>query len=586
VRVVQRAQAFDQNYAILALNGTVHNTGHTVTQIGERYQLGELIGQGGMGEVYHGIDLRTEQPVAIKHLRAGIVANPELLTRFRREAAALRELNHPNIVKILEMVEQDNTYYLVMEYIDGGDLGSLLKTREKLPVAEAIKISLELADALSRAHHLGIIHRDIKPANVLIARDGTPRLTDFGVARIEKEERLTETGGAVGTLDYMPPEAINGEPVDLRADIWAFGVMLFELLVGKRPFSGDTTLTLLTNIINLPTPDLRQDVPDVPADLQALIEQMLQKDRDLRIRSARQVGAALEAILQGAPISLQRSDTPTPPSSLTLPVTVPLTVPLAAAPTQPQPASIAAPEITPQKSPTRRLPPQSLAAFGVALVLLIAGLTALLSGGVSLVRATPTPTATATPIPQPTIAFANDEAPDGYEWQRLGELRLLVPIGWTELDREAFINVGRPSFSEVNAAQLDIGIEWLNRMREMVAYVDWLSIEGFVVGIEDTGVVLNEETRDIRFQELTRGSGAMLLQPAEVVTLPIGVALKYQIATNLSLMQLYGTVYSIQQGMTEYAIIFAARPDQLDDLQPTIDIVLNSLRIEPAEESP
>ena len=141
----------------------------------------------------------------------------------------LRELNHPNIVKMLDMIQHEGTYYLIMEYIEGGDLADLLKARGKLSVNDAIKLALELAAALSRAYHLGIIHRDIKPANVLIAPNGTPRLTDFGVARMDTEDRLTGTGVAVGTLDYMPPEAINGEAVDARGDIWAFGVMLYEI---------------------------------------------------------------------------------------------------------------------------------------------------------------------------------------------------------------------------------------------------------------------------------------------------------------------------------------------------------------------
>ena len=200
-----------------------------MTIIADRYQLLEKLGQGGMGEVYRGLDMLTQAPVAVKNLRAISSTDSEVLERFRREGIVLRELNHPNIVKMLDMIQHEGTYYLIMEYIEGGDLADLLKARGKLSVNDAIKLALELAAALSRAYHLGIIHRDIKPANVLIAPNGTPRLTDFGVARMDTEDRLTGTGVAVGTLDYMPPEAINGEAVDARGDIWAFGVMLYEI---------------------------------------------------------------------------------------------------------------------------------------------------------------------------------------------------------------------------------------------------------------------------------------------------------------------------------------------------------------------
>ena len=268
--------------------------------VGKRYQILDKLGEGGMGTVFKGMDTQTNTPVAIKLLKSQIISdNPDMIERFKREGEALRQLNHPNIVKMLAMVEEGDEYFLVMEYVSGGDLRQLLSETKPLPLKQTLSISLELADALTRAHHLNIIHRDLKPANVLIASDGTLRLTDFGVAHMGKMERVTGTGVAVGTLDYLSPEILSGEAVDNRADIWSFGVMLFEILTGQLPFSGEGAIQTLAAIANKPVPDLEALCPDVSIALVDLIYRMLEKNRDTRIRSIRLVGAELEAIMQG-----------------------------------------------------------------------------------------------------------------------------------------------------------------------------------------------------------------------------------------------------------------------------------------------
>ncbi|MCL4254461.1 MAG: protein kinase, partial [Anaerolineae bacterium] len=211
----------------------------------------------------------------------------------------LRQLNHPNIVKTYGAYQESDNHYLVMEYVAGGSLYDLLRTEKRLPIKRAINIALELSDALVRAHHLGIIHRDIKPGNVLIADDGTPRLTDFGVAYITAKERVTDSGIAVGTLDYFSPEVLNGETHDARSDLWAFGVLLYEMCMGERPFGGHTIGQTVNNILNMPLPDIEQLRPDMPLSLIDLIYRLLQKDRNARIATARQLGAELEAILSG-----------------------------------------------------------------------------------------------------------------------------------------------------------------------------------------------------------------------------------------------------------------------------------------------
>lgn len=262
-----------------------------------RYRLGDELGSGAMGTVYSGTDTASGATVAIKQLRSE-VATPDLVARFRRECQVLRELNHPNIVKTLDTLEVDGQHYLVMEYMSGGDLATLLK-RDKPSVETMLKISLDLVDALTRAHKLHIIHRDLKPENVLIAEDGVVRLTDFGVAHVRTKSRLTDADTIVGTVGYLPPEALEDATYDEQGDIWAFGVLLFEMLTGQPLFTAETLAATISAILTAPIPDLETLAPDAPVGLIDLIYRMLDRDRNTRIRSARHIGAALEDILQG-----------------------------------------------------------------------------------------------------------------------------------------------------------------------------------------------------------------------------------------------------------------------------------------------
>ncbi|MFN8372275.1 MAG: serine/threonine-protein kinase [Anaerolineae bacterium] len=268
--------------------------------IASRYEIGEPIGDGGMGTVYKGLDTRTKQPVAIKHLKPEVIAlEPEIVERFRREGQALRQLNHPNIVKVLAMTKEGKSYYLILEYVSGGSLANLLRTQQILPLERILSIALELSDALARAHHLKIIHRDLKPGNVLLANDGTPRLTDFGIAHLGDRSRLTGTQTVMGTLGYLSPEALDGKPLDPRADIWSFGVILYEMLTGKLPFNDPTASAMMMSIVHKSFPSLQELRPDIPPALITLIQRMLEKDPAQRIASVRLVGAELQAIMQG-----------------------------------------------------------------------------------------------------------------------------------------------------------------------------------------------------------------------------------------------------------------------------------------------
>ncbi|PRP96476.1 serine/threonine-protein kinase [Enhygromyxa salina] len=276
--------------------------------IAGRYVLSEqpelLLGRGGMGEVYRGRDRETDTPVAIKVLRADRIARADeaarvgvLLERFKREGEILRELAHPNIVQMLAVDVVDNRQFLVMEYVNGGSLRERLDTGQQLTVVKVLQMALEVADALSRVHHLGIVHRDIKPDNILLMADGTPRVTDFGVAHLASVSPVTGAGAILGTLDYLSPEACNGLPVDARSDIWSFGVVLYEMLVGRTPFLGDTAVMTVAAISSSPTPPIERVGEELPGALVRLVNQMLVKERDERTSSARKVAAELESIL-------------------------------------------------------------------------------------------------------------------------------------------------------------------------------------------------------------------------------------------------------------------------------------------------
>jgi non-specific serine/threonine protein kinase len=280
-----------------------------MTLLADRYVLHGTIGEGGMGVVFRATDSRTEETVAIKKLRPEMLNEQDTAReRFVRESQALRALNHPNIVKALDFIEDSSGLYIVMELVAGTDLGDVIARQGALPLQRVLQIAIELSDALTRAHYLRIVHRDLKPANVLMTESGTPKLTDFGVAYLETSQRVTHAGLTVGTPSYMAPEALNSQDIDHRADIWALGILIYEMLTGKHPFHGVTMSATIMNILTFPTPDLEHSRPDLPPALVDLVYRMLEKNPAARISSVRLVGAELELMLRGAENQAARGD--------------------------------------------------------------------------------------------------------------------------------------------------------------------------------------------------------------------------------------------------------------------------------------
>jgi serine/threonine protein kinase/cytochrome c-type biogenesis protein CcmH/NrfG len=275
------------------------------------YEIVGLLGSGGMGDVYRAHDPRLGRDVALKRVSDAFAGDPDRMVRFEREARAVAALSHPNIVTLFALEESGGERYFVMELVDGRRLDEIIEPGG-LPAAQALDVAIALADALVTAHSRGIVHRDLKPANVMITRDGRPKVLDFGLARIddgsaqiESSQALTvqspvsSAGQVVGTVPYMAPEQVRGEPSDARTDLFALGVVLYEMLTGSRPFGGSTPADVTSSILrDRPTPvvDLRTDLPD---ELQEVVSRCLEKDRERRYETARAVRADLERIRRG-----------------------------------------------------------------------------------------------------------------------------------------------------------------------------------------------------------------------------------------------------------------------------------------------
>jgi serine/threonine-protein kinase len=274
--------------------------------IADRYELEELVGTGGMSSVFRARDLQLERRVAIKILHERYIEDPEYVERFRREARAVARLSHPNIVTVIDRGEDGGRQYIVFEHVDGENLKELVMRTGRLPVRRAVELALSVADGLAFAHGHGLVHRDVKPQNVLLSREGDVKVTDFGIARsLDVEHGVTQTGTVLGTGEYLAPEQASGKPVSPATDVYSLGVVLWELLVGDVPFSGENFVAVALRHVNDPPPPLRKLRPDVSPRLAAAVERALAKDPELRFPSMVALAAELRACLaeldDGAP---------------------------------------------------------------------------------------------------------------------------------------------------------------------------------------------------------------------------------------------------------------------------------------------
>ena len=268
-----------------------------------RYELTHLIARGGMAQVYRAMDRQLERPVALKVLFPELSVDRTFVERFRREAQAAANLSHPNIVPVFDWGEDDGSYFIVMEYVEGRPLSAVLRDPEPMPPRQIATIGAGVAAALAFAHRHGVVHRDVKPGNVLITPDGDVKVTDFGIARaVNTEESLTQTGAVMGTAAYFSPEQAEGKGVDSRSDIYSLGVVLYEMSVGRPPFTGDSPVAVASKHVR-DMPALPREVnPAVPAALEAVVMKAMAKNPDDRYGSAEELRADLLRFADGRPV--------------------------------------------------------------------------------------------------------------------------------------------------------------------------------------------------------------------------------------------------------------------------------------------
>ncbi|MDF2830389.1 MAG: pknB [Mycobacterium sp.] len=302
----------------------------TPRRLSGRYELGDILGLGGMSEVHLARDLRLHRDVAVKVLRADMARDSSLNLRFRREARNAAGLNHPAIAAVYDTGEvetQDGVLpYIVMEYVDGLSLRDVLRIHGPLEAQRAIEVVADVCQALSFSHRRGIIHRDVKPANIMIDKSGSVKVVDFGIAKamLDDEQSVTQSGAVIGTAQYLSPEQARGDPVDARADVYSLGCVLYELLTGEPPFAGDSAVEVAyKHMRETPVPPSGRNAT-VTADADAVALKAMAKDPDDRYQSAAEMRTDLVRLHSGSPSYAASAEADTDAAIAWTPPTVPL----------------------------------------------------------------------------------------------------------------------------------------------------------------------------------------------------------------------------------------------------------------------
>ena len=272
-------------------------------KINDRYQIIKSVGEGGMANVYLAYDTILDRNVAVKVLRGDLANDEKFVRRFQREALAASSLSNPNIVEVYDVGEDDGEYYIVMEYIEGKHLKSLIKKRGKITVTEAVDIVLQITSGMSVAHDSYIIHRDIKPQNILILENGLVKITDFGIAMAMNSTQLTQTNSVMGSVHYLPPEQASGKGATLQSDIYSIGILFYELLTGNLPFKGDNAVEIALKHLKESIPGIRDENPDIPQSVENIIIKATAKNPKNRYADAREMHEDLKTCLDPSRIN-------------------------------------------------------------------------------------------------------------------------------------------------------------------------------------------------------------------------------------------------------------------------------------------
>ncbi|MBM7094123.1 Stk1 family PASTA domain-containing Ser/Thr kinase [Bacillus sp. H-16] len=266
-------------------------------RLNDRYKILKLIGGGGMADVYLAHDIILDRDVAVKVLKDQFSQDHDFIRRFRREAESASSLAHPNVVNIYDVGEEDRLYYIVMEYVEGPTLKQYIQEQDGLKVDIAVSIMASLSSAIAHAHENRIIHRDIKPHNILIGPDGTPKITDFGIARAISEATITHTNSILGSVHYLSPEQARGGHVTYKSDIYSLGIVLYEMLAGEVPFNGDTAVSIAIKHLQAPLPSIRENKPHIPQSVENAIIKATAKDPFYRYATALDMSEDLSTVL-------------------------------------------------------------------------------------------------------------------------------------------------------------------------------------------------------------------------------------------------------------------------------------------------